>query len=82
MSSLSLHSPLISIPLFTSLAFLIVGSPLVYKFTDSKIARLLKLDFADENGNPTNTGLIVHAIVLALLVYIFLRLYSPEAVMY
>jgi hypothetical protein len=82
MSSLSLHSPLISIPLFTALSFLIVGSPVVYKFTDAKIARFLKLDFADENGNPTNAGLVVHAIVLAILVYVFLRLYSPEAVMY
>jgi len=82
MSSLSLHSPLISIPLFSALTFLIVGSPIVYKFTDAKIGRLLKIDLADRNGCPTNTGLIVHAIVLAMLLYVFLRLYSPEAVMY
>ena len=82
MSSLSLHSPLISIPLFASLAFLVVGSPVVYKFTDRKIGKLFKLDLADASGLPTRAGLIVHAIVLALLVYVFLRLYSPEAAMY
>lgn len=81
-SSLSLQSPLTAIPLFASLAFLIVGSPIVYKFTDSTIAAPLKTSFADDKGLPTRIGLIVHAIVLALLVYAFLRAYSPEAVMY
>ena len=82
MSSLSLHSPLISIPLFSALAFALVGSPVVYKFTDRKVGKLLKLDLADQSGLPTTTGLIVHALVLALLVYVFLRVYSPEAAMY
>lgn len=82
MSSLSLQSPLTAIPLFAALAFLIVGSPVVYKFTDSLIAKVVKVDFANEEGLPTHTGLIVHAIVLALLVYAFLRAYSPEAAMY
>lgn len=82
MSSLTLNSPLVAIPLFAALAFLIVGSPVVFKFTDSKIGEPLKWDFATPAGTPTRTGLIVHAIVLAILMYVFLRLYSPEAAMY
>lgn len=81
MSSLSVSSPLTAIPLFVALGFLIVGSPVVYNFTDAKIGKLVKMNFAD-NGVPTTTGLIVHAIVLALLVYAFLRAYSPEAALY
>ena len=82
MSSLTLSSPLVAIPIFTALAFLIVGSPVVYKFTDAKIAPLLKLDFATPAGVPTRAGLIVHAVVIALLLYAYLRAYSPEAAMY
>ena len=82
MSSLSLSSPLVAIPLFASLAFLIVGSPVVYKFTDSKIAEPLKWDFANASGAPSRAGLIVHAIVLGILMYAFLRAYSPEAAYY
>ena len=82
MSSLSLSSPLVAIPLFVSLAFLIVGSPVVYKFTDSKIAEPLKWDLANATGTPTRSGLIVHALVLGILVYAFLRAYSPEAAYY
>lgn len=81
MTSLSIQSPLTAIPLFVSLGFLIVGSPIVYNFTDKKIGKLIKLDLAN-NGVPTRTGLIVHSIVLALLVYAFLRAYSPEAALY
>lgn len=82
MTSLSLQSPLTAIPLYTALTFLIVGSPVVYSFTNKLIAKPLKLKFVNEDNVPTTAGLIVHAIVLALLVYIFLRVYSPEAVLY
>ena len=78
MSSLSLDSPLVAIPLFVALGFLIVGSPVVYNFTDSKIAPLLRLDFVSPGGKPTRAGLIVHATVLAVLVYAYLRAFSPE----
>lgn len=82
MSSLSLQSPLVAIPLFAALTFLIVGSPVVYKFTDAKIGGLLKLDLASPVGVPTRAGLITHAIVTGLILYAFLRSYSPESVMY
>lgn len=81
-SSLSLNSPLVAIPIFVALSFLIVGSPVVFKFTDTRIAPLLKLDFANQNGVPTRAGLVVHAIVIALLTYAYLRVYSPEAALY
>lgn len=82
MSSLSLNSPLVAIPLFVGLSFLIFGSPVVYKFTDTRIATPLKFDFANQNGVPTRVGLIVHAIVIALVTYAYLRVYSPEAALY
>lgn len=82
MSSLSLGSPLVAIPLFASLVFLIVGSPVVYKFTDSKIGGLIKTDLASPTGAPTRAGLIVHALVLGLLMYAYLRMYSPESSLY
>lgn len=82
MSSLSLGSPLVAIPLFASLAFLIVGSPVVYKFTDAKIGSLVKLDLATPAGTPTRSGLIIHAVVLGLLMYAYLRMYSPESSLY
>lgn len=79
MSSLSLQSPLVAIPLFAALTFMIVGSPIVYKFTDDKLAAPLKLDFVSSAGVPTRTGLIVHGLVLGLILYAYLRAYSPEA---
>lgn len=82
MSSLSISSPLVAIPVFTALAFLIVGSPVVYKFTDAKIGGPLKLDLATPAGLPTRAGLILHAIVLGLILYAYLRAYSPEAAMF
>lgn len=82
MTSLSLQSPLTAIPLFTALSFLIIGSPVVFGFTNKVIAKPLRLKFIDEDDTPTHVGLVVHAIVLALLMYAFLRAYSPEAAMY
>jgi hypothetical protein len=82
MSSLSLSSPLVAIPLFVTLTFLIVGSPVVYKFTDAKLGAPLNLDLATPAGVPTRTGLIVHAVVIGLILYAFLRSYSAEAAMF
>lgn len=82
MSSLSLQSPLVAIPIFTALSFLVVGSPIVYKFTDKRIGKLLRLDLASPAGVPTRAGLILHAIVIGLLMYAYLRAYSPEAALY
>jgi hypothetical protein len=82
MSSLSLQSPLVAIPLFATLAFMVVGSPVVYKFTDAKIGAPLKMPFVTTSGMPTRAGLIVHAIVLGLILYAYLRAYSPEAAYY
>jgi hypothetical protein len=48
MSSLSLQSPLVAIPLFAAVTFMVVGSPIVYKFTDSKIGAPLKMPFITE----------------------------------
>lgn len=82
MSSLSLESPLVAIPLFTALAFLIVASPVVFKFTDAKLAPLLRTDIASPSGLPTRAGLVLHAVVLALLLYVYLRQYSAMSSLY
>jgi hypothetical protein len=82
MSSLSLQSPLVAIPLFSALTFLIVSSPAVYKFTDTRVGPIFKLDLASRNGAPTRAGLIVHAIVAAIILYAYLRVYSAEAALY
>jgi len=76
MSSLSLESPLVAIPLFSALAFLIVASPVVFKFTDAKLAPLLRTDIASPSGVPTRAGLVLHAVVLALLVSFYLKSYA------
>lgn len=79
MSSLSLNSPLVAIPLFAALTFLIVGAPVLYQFTDAKLSGLIRKDLATPSGVPTRAGLIVHAIVAGLIMYALLRSYSPES---
>jgi hypothetical protein len=37
---------------------------------------------ASPAGTPTRAGLIVHALVLGLLMYAYLRMYSPESSLY
>lgn len=82
MSSLSLSSPLVAIPVFTALVFLIVASPVTFKFTAAKIGAPLKIGLITPAGLPTRSGLVLHAIVAALIVYAYLRAYSPEASLY
>lgn len=72
---MDINSPLIAIPLFAALLFLIVGSPTVYAFTDSTLAAPLGTSFSD-GGAPTRIGLIVHAGVTFLAVYAYLKAYA------
>ena len=46
--------------------FYIVGNPVVYKFVD-RLLSPLKLDVSDAHGCPTQLGVVVHALVFALL---------------
>ena len=46
--------------------FYIVGNPVVYKFVD-RLLSPLRLDVSDAHGCPTQLGVVVHALVFALL---------------
>ena len=48
------------------LVFLAISAPMTYKLTDG-LARQVGLKLAESNGCPTMLGLLVHAIVFALL---------------
>lgn len=78
---MDLSSPLIAIPLFVALLFLVVGSPVVYGWTDAYLGGVLKMSFV-EGGVPTRVGLIAHSAVMFLGMYAYLKAYSPEVHMY
>jgi hypothetical protein len=61
----------IQLVLFVTIVFLIVGSPVTYKVTDSFIGKALGMPFVIV-GAPTATGLLVHALVAGLLTYLYL----------
>lgn len=60
--------------LFAALLFIIIGSQPVYQVTNGIFSRLLKLRLADSAGNPTRTGLVVHALVFFGLMYLYGRM--------
>ena len=50
-----------------TIIFFFVSLPAVYKLVDDLLNWLgFNLKSVDENGTPTNTGLIVHTIIFAL----------------
>ena len=55
------------ISLFCAILFIILSMPIVYHFTNG-ILETLDLHVLGLDGNPTITGLVVHAIVFALIV--------------
>ena len=61
----------IQLVLFVMLIFLIVGSPVTYKVTDSFIGKAFGIPFVVV-GVPSTTGLLVHALVAGLLTYLYL----------
>ena len=72
-----LSSPLTALPLMAALLFVIFGIPAVYRFTDARLAKPLRLPaFATPSGAPTRVGLLVHALVVALVYYWYLRQYD------
>jgi hypothetical protein len=58
----------ISATIQSIIVFLIVSMPLTYKLTNSLLGGILG-KLADDSGCPTNTGLLVHALVFGLIVY-------------
>jgi hypothetical protein len=61
--------------LFVMLVFLIVGSPITYKTTDSFIGKALGVPFVVV-GTPTTYGLLVHSLVAGLLTWVYLTTFK------
>lgn len=55
------------ISLFCSILFIIISLPIVYHFTNG-ILETLNIHVLGADGQPTITGLVVHAIVFGLVV--------------
>jgi hypothetical protein len=51
--------------IISMLVFLAIAAPMTYKLTDS-LTRQVGLRLAESNGCPTMLGLLVHALVFAL----------------
>ena len=54
------------ISLFSAVLFLILSLPIVYHFTN-KLFASLQIHILDASGNPSMTGLLVHATVFAII---------------
>jgi hypothetical protein len=57
---------------YSGLVFLLISSPMMYKFTSSHISHGL----ASAGGCPTTAGLILHTIVFILLVFLLMMIRS------
>jgi len=68
--------PIVQIPLFAAVAFLILAHPRTFDFVDAKLGPLLHLDIASDADRPTRAGLLVHASVMFLLMFGFLKAYD------
>lgn len=63
----------IQLVLFTILITLIVSAPATYQVTNMLIGQPLKIPFiAMGPAQPTPTGILVHALVAGLLMYLYL----------
>lgn len=59
-------------PVFAALLFIVVGSPVTYKFTNDFLTHPLLKTRTHVGGMPTNFGLVLHAVVFFALTYTFL----------
>jgi hypothetical protein len=71
-----LSDPIVQIPLFAAVAFIILAHPRTFGFVDDKLGPLLRVDIATDSDRPTRAGLIVHAAVMFLVVFGFLKAYD------
>jgi hypothetical protein len=60
--------------LFVATLFLVIASPTVFALVDKTLGRPILRQRLTENGVPTRLGLVIHAVVFALLYYFFLSL--------
>lgn len=71
-----LTDPIVQIPLFAAVAFIVLASPSVFGWVDDHLGPILRTDLAGASDRPTKAGLIVHALVMFLLVFLFLKTYD------
>ncbi len=57
--------------IYTTILFLVIASPFMFKFVNSLLGSLLKI--CNKNGCPTGAGLILHSIVFALLLRLLMN---------
>lgn len=69
MASLAVQSSL-----FAALLFIIISSQPVYKITNGVFSKVLNVRLADTAGNPTRTGLVIHAVVFFATMFAYARL--------
>jgi hypothetical protein len=61
----------IKISVVSALLFLLISSPFLYKLVDGLLGKLVQV--ADYNGCPTVAGLVIHAVVFGLIVYLLMQ---------
>lgn len=60
--------------LFGALLFIIISAPAVYQVTNKLVGGVIGQRLADQAGNPTRLGLVVHALVYFAAFYGYARL--------
>jgi hypothetical protein len=68
---MSSTSDKISATIQTLVVFIIVSLPATYKLTNGLFG-LFGLELAEPSGCPTLTGILVHALVFAVIIYILM----------
>lgn len=71
-----MSSPVLQIPLFAALAFLVLGAPQVYAFMHRHVGSLLGVEVVTSQGTPTRFGLVLHALVVFLVMSLYLNTYE------
>ena len=59
--------------LFAALVFVVAASPRVFQLVDSAIGKPLNLRVARGDGRPTRLGLVLHALLVFALVYLYMK---------
>lgn len=61
----------------SAVLFLVIASPFMYNIVNMLLGKLIPIAY---NGCPTLAGLVIHAVVFGLLVYLLMVMQTPAAV--
>lgn len=73
MSSLT-NEKKISATIQAIIVFIIVSLPMTYNFTNGIFDSLLGVQLTESSGCPNITGLLIHALVFGVIVYILMNI--------